>query len=164
MKKVLTMVTAIILTASLSAFAGGTNEPINRQVPYELTFSKLQVQDGIDIILVESESRSIQFKGDEKDVDQVDWAIRNGIMTISSKKGSLKGKVKLVVSVSNLSELYVKGGSEVHSNGMLKSPALKIYLDGDAFISIRSAGDVRVIKVGDTDVDIRTATGKVVFG
>lgn len=164
MKKVLTMVTAIILTASLSAFATGNEKPEGKQAMYELTFTKLHVQDGIDIMLVESDSRAIEFKGTDANVDKVEWSIQNGVMKISSKKGSLKGKVQLIVSVNSLRELYVKDGSDVHSKGRLATSSLKIYLDGDASVSIKSTGDIRVIKVGDTDLDIRTATERVFFG
>ncbi|HOZ79988.1 MAG TPA: DUF2807 domain-containing protein [Ferruginibacter sp.] len=164
MKKVLTMVTAIILTASLSAFAAGNEKPVNKQAMYELAFTKLQVQDGIDIMLVESDSKAIEFKGADADVDKVEWTIKNGVMKISSKKGSLKGKVQLIVNVNSLGELYVKDGSEVHSRGRLSSSSLKIYLDGDASISIKSTGDIRVIKIGDTDLEIKTATERVFFG
>jgi hypothetical protein len=164
MKRVLTVVTAIILTASLPAFAAGNENPANRQASYESSFTRLQVQDGIDIVLVESDSRAIEFKGADADVDKVNWSIKNGVMNISSKKGSLKGKVQLVVNVRSLKELYVKDGSAVQSNGQLSSSSLKIYLDGDASVSIKSTGDIRVIKIGDTDVDVRTATKRVFFG
>lgn len=164
MKRVLTVVTAILLTASLPAFAAGNENPANRQTSYESSFTRLQVQDGIDIVLVESDSRAIEFKGADADVDKVNWIIKNGVMSISSKKGSLKGKVQLVVNVSSLKELYVKDGSAVNSNGQLSSSSLKIYLDGDASVSIKSTGDIRVIKIGDTDVDVWTATERVFFG
>ncbi len=164
MKKVLTMVTAIILTASLSAFATDNEKPANKQAMYELSFTKLQVEDGIEIMLVESDSKAIEFKGTDANVDKVEWSIKNGALKISSKKGSLKGKVQLIVNVNSLRELYVKDGSDVHSKGRLGSSPLKIYVDGDAFISIKSRGDIRVIKVGDTDLDISTATERVSFG
>lgn len=164
MKRVLTMVTAIILTASLSAFSTGKENPVNKQASYDLSFSKLYVQDGIDIVLVESGSKAIEFIGNDADADKVDWKITNGEMKISSKKGSLKGKITLLVNVSNLNEILVKDGSEVRSRGQLNSDSLKIYLDGDAHISIKSTGDIRVIKIGETDIDIKTATNRVFFG
>ena len=164
MKKVLTMVTAIILTASLPAFATGNETPVNKQATYESPFTKLHVQDGIDILLVESDSTAIELKGAEADVDNVEWKIQNGVMKVSSKKGSLKGKVQLTVNVNNLAELYVKDGSAVQSKGRLVSSYLKIYLDSDASVSIRSTGDIRVIKIGDTDIDIWKATDRVFFG
>ena len=164
MKKVLTMVTAIILTASLSAFAAGNEKPVNKQAMYELAFTKLQVQDGIDIMLVESDSKAIEFKGADADVDKVEWTIKNGVMKISSKKGSLKGKVQLIVNVNSLGELYVKDGSAVQSMGRLVSSFLKIYLDSEASVSIRSTGDIKVIKIGDTELDVRKATDRVFFG
>lgn len=163
MKRVLTMVTAIILTTSLSAFATGNERPEKKRASYELSFNKLQVQDGIDIVLVESSSKAIELQGADEALDRVNWSIKNGVMTVSSKKGSLKGKVKMVVNVNNLRELHVRDGSEVSTDGQLNSAELNIYLDGDAFISIKSAGDIKVTKIGDTDIDIWTATDRVFF-
>lgn len=162
MKKILTMVTAIMFTATLPAVASGNQNNENKQVLYEMSFSKLFVQDGIEVILVESNSKKIEFSGN--DADKVDWKITNGQMVISSKKGTLKGKVKLLVNVSNLNEIFVKDGSVVSSQGRLNSNSLKIYLEGDAGISIKSAGTIWVIKVGETDLDIMTATKWVFFG
>lgn len=162
MKKVLTMVTTIILATSLSAFAGNS-KPINQQSSYELSFTRLQVEDGIDLVLVEGPGKTIEFKGADSDVDKVDWKIQNGVMRISSKKGSLKGKVKLIINVSDLTDLYVKDGSEVSSYGRLHSAFLKIYLDGDSFVSIQSTGDIRIVKLDDTEMEVRRAVGNVTF-
>lgn len=163
MNKVITMVTTIIFATSLSAFATKNGRPVSQKTSYEMCFSTLQVQDGIEIILVESPEKSIEFEGTEANIAKVDWKIKDGVMTVDSKKGSLKGKVKLVVNVNSLTEIYVKDGSEVRSHGQLQSASLKIYLDGDAFISVRSVGKISLIKEYDTEFDVRRAVGNVTF-
>ena len=163
MNKVITMVTTIILATSLSAFAANNDKPVNQKTSYEMSFTTLQVEDGIEIMLVESPEKSIEFEGTEADIAKVDWKIKDGVLTVDSKKGSLKGRVKLIVNVSSLTEIYVKDGSEVRSHGQLQSASLRIYLDGDAFISVRSAGKIKVIKEDDTEFDVRRAIGNVIF-
>ena len=162
MKRILTIATAIILTTT-TAFAGKNDHLVNKTTPYESSFTKIQVEDGIDIMLVESADKSIEFKGDEKSIAKVDWKIKNGVMHISSKKGSLRGKVRLIVNVNNLTELSVKDGSEVMSYGELKSASLRINLDGDAFVSVRSSGQITLQNTTDTDMEVRRVAGDVRF-
>jgi hypothetical protein len=163
MKRVLTIATAIILATTSTAFAGNNDNLVSKTTSYESSFTKIQVEDGIDIMLVESAEKSIEFKGDEKAIAKVDWKIKDGVMYISSKKGSLRGKVKLIVNVNNLTELSVKDGSEVMSYGQLQSSSLKIYLDGDAFISVRSSGKISLSNTDFTDIEVRKIAGDVEF-
>ncbi|MES2848536.1 MAG: DUF2807 domain-containing protein [Bacteroidota bacterium] len=163
MKRVLTIATAIILATTSTAFAGNHDNPVNKTTSYESSFTKIQVEDGIDILLVESADKSIEFEGDEAAIAKVDWKIKDGVMHISSKKGSLRGKVKLIVNVNNLRELSVKDGSEVMSYGQLKSASLRIFLDGDAFISVKSSGNITLSNTGDTDLEVRRVEGNVKF-
>lgn len=161
MKKVFTIATAIILATAATAFAGTPENPGNKKASYESSFTKLQVEDGIEIILVESPDKAIEFDGSESAVAKVDWKIKNGVMYISSKKGSLKGKVKLVMNVSNLREIYLKEGSEVRSEGQLDTPSLRIYLDGDSFVSVRSNGNISLSTADFTDLEVRRVVGDV---
>lgn len=163
MNKVITMVTTIILATSLSAFAANNDKPVTQKTSYEMSFTSVQVEDGIEIMLVESPEKSMEFEGTEANIARVNWTIKNGVLTVDSKKGSLKGRVKLIVNVSSLTDIYVKDGSEVRSHGQLQSASLKIHLDGDAFVAVKSAGEISVVKEDDIEMDIRRATGKVTF-
>jgi len=166
MKKVFTMITAIILTASLTAAAadGKPDQQNGQKSSYQLSFAKLQVSNDIDIMLVESPEKSIEFEGTDADVAKVDWKIKDGVLYIHSKKGSLKGKVRLIVNVSQLNELAVNGDSEVRSVGELHSDYLRIYLNGNSFISVRNRGNINVVNGDGTELEVRRVVGNVVFG
>lgn len=166
MKKVFTMITAIIITANLTAAAadGKSDKQAGQKSSYQLSFAKLQVSNDIDIMLVESPEKSIEFEGTEKDIARVDWKIKDGVLYINSKKGSLKGKVRLIVNVSQLKELTVNGDSEVRSEGELQSDYLRIYLNGNSFISVRNRGNINVVNEDGTELEVRRVVGNVVFG
>ena len=166
MKKIFPMVTTIILTAGITASAAGTgHEKIaSQKTSYQLSFAKLQVCDDIDIMLVETPEKSLEFNGTDADIAKVDWKIKDGVLYIKSKAGSLKGKVKLTVNVSHLKEIAIKGDSEVRSDGELSSASLKIYLDGSSFISVRNRGMINVVNEDGTELEVRRVVGDVVFG
>jgi hypothetical protein len=167
MKKILSMAVAIILSAGITASAAGTgddNKTATQKTIYQLPFAKLHVENDIDIMLVENPEKSIEFTGTDANIAKVDWKIKDGVLYIKSKKGSLKGKVKLVVNVSHLHELAVKGESEVRSEGELNSASLKITLDGTCFISVRNNGNINVVNEDGTELDVKRAVGNVVFG
>jgi Putative auto-transporter adhesin, head GIN domain len=166
MKKVFAMAAAIILTTGITAFAAHNDavKTSSQKTSYQLSFAKLQVENDIDIMLVENPEKSIEFTGDDADIAKVDWKIKDGVLIIKSKEGSLKGKVKLVVNVSRLKEIAVMGESVVRSDGELNSNVLKIYIDGGSFISVRNKGVINVVNEDGTELEVRRIVGDVVFG
>jgi hypothetical protein len=165
MKKILSVAAAIIITAGTAAFATGTEKekPVSQKTSYQLSFAKLQVENDIDIMLVEDNEKSLEFSGTDASIAKVNWKIKNGILYISSKSGSLKGKVKITVNVNQLKEIAVKGESDVRSNGELNSASLKIYVDGTSFISVRNRGQIKIEKEDGTELEIRRAVGDITF-
>src|SRR5688572_22540418 len=95
MKKLIAMAVAILLTACIAAFASGKNTPSmpQKQFMYHLSFYKIVVTDDIDLQLKESDNKVIEFSGNTADVENVDWKIKDEVLYLGSKKGSLKDKV-----------------------------------------------------------------------
>ena len=120
MKNITITTTAMILTVCLSAFAKvNPGKAFIEKDFYRLSFNKIVVEGDIDINLSESTDRQIEISGDEKNVKYVSWKIRDGVLFLSSKSGSLKNKAKVSVNVSQLQALSVKGNSDVTSEGAL---------------------------------------------
>jgi len=167
MKKILTMVTAIILATGVTAFAADnrSDNPVTQKTSYQLSFVKLQVQDDIDVLLVENPERAIEFKGSEANIAKVDWEIKDGVLYIKSKdKRSLKGKVQLTINVSHLQELAIKGDSEIKSAGELNSAFLSISLEGNCSVSVRNKGQISVLNNNEQELEIKKVVGDVIFG
>ncbi len=167
MKKILTMVTAIILATGVTAFAADSKSenPVTQKTSYQLSFVKLQVENDIDVLLVENPERAIEFKGAEANIAKVDWEIKNGVLYIKSKnKHSLKGKVQITVNVSHLQELAIKGDSEIKSAGELNSAFLSISLEGSCSVSVRNTGKISILNNNNEELEIKKVVGDVIFG
>lgn len=164
MKKLIAMAIAILITASIAAFAT-EKEPasvISKQFNYQLSFSRIVVADDIDLQLTESSNKIIDIAGENADVEKLEWKIKGDILYLGSKKGSLQNKVKVSINVNQLKEIIIKGKSTIHSVGALHSSNLYVYMADDCFVSIKNTGQIYVINGFDTEVDIKRMVGEVV--
>lgn len=166
MKKLIAMATAILFTAGISAFAAGSNtgDAPDRRINYQLDFSKIELSDDIDLVLQESTNKFIDVTGNEASIDQVDWKIKDGVLYIRSKKGSLKDKVKVTVSVNQLKRLDIYGQSVVNSIGQLNSAILRVTIDGDSYVALKNVGAIYILTSPNTKLDVHRLVGEVEVG
>ena len=164
MKKLIAMTAALLFSAGISAFASSTTEETTpgKRINYQLAFTKIELSDDIDLVLQESTNKVIDISGNEADIETVDWKIKNGILYLSSKKGSLKDKVKVTVSVNQLKRLDIFGKSTVNSLGELASKSLMITIDGDSYVALKNTGNIHITNTVNTELDVRRLVGDVV--
>jgi hypothetical protein len=166
MKKIFAMAAAILFTAGISAFASGSNPgqvPV-KQFDYQLSFDRVVIEDDIDLVLEENTNKFLTVNGNDKDIEKLDWQIKKGVLYLKSKKGSLKNKISVRVTVSQLKEIFINDESSVRSTGNLASPKLSVTIKGDGFASIKNLGPIHVSNDSYTDMDIRRLVGDVVLG
>lgn len=161
MKRIAIITAALLITTGLSSFAKGIYPSASEKGIYQQSFSKIVVTNDIDVSLTESIDKSIEVSGDEENIRQVEWKIKDGILYLKSKKGSLKGKVHVNLSVSQLKSIDVIGTSYIRSNGGLNSKALKVSINGESYVSIKNTGSIEVNKDGDTDLNVKRWSGDV---
>ena len=163
MKRIAIITTVFMLTAGLSAFAKEKNQAaiVTEKGIYQLSFSKIIVANDIDIRLSESTDRIIEISGDSKYSQQVEWKIKDGVLNIRSKTGSLKNKVVVSISVNQLSDLLITGNSDVKSEGALNSKELKVLFDGEGNISLKNTGIIRIERGDAIDMEVERVSGKV---
>jgi Putative auto-transporter adhesin, head GIN domain len=163
MNKLKIIIAALMLTAGLSSFATEkkANSLVTEKGFYQLSFNKIVVTDDIDIRLSESTDKVIETSGASQFTEQVEWKIRDGVLYIGSKVGSLKNKVEVSISVNQLSDLIIIGDSDVRSEGALNSAKLQVFVDGEGHIAIKNTGIINVEKADDIDLHVRRVTGKV---
>ena len=135
MKKILLMSAAFILATGSLVLA---QQPALKfysaeDSRYSLQFSKIIIEDDIDVTLHESDEKSIHLEGRKEDIPDIKWKIKDGVLYLSSRSGSLKDKVLVTVDVSGLKQIEINGASEVKSLGNLHSGPLDIYLNGEKF-------------------------------
>lgn len=163
MKQIFILTAALIITTGLFAFTGESKKSVvnTMKVLYQSPFNKIVVEDDIDIRLSESTDRLIEFAGDKKYTQQVEWKIREGVLYVKSKAGSLKDKVQVSVSVNQLRDLLIKGASDVRSEGALNSETLKVTVDGEGYVAIQNTGTIIINKPDDIHLKIKRVSGKV---
>ena len=166
MKKLIAMAIAILITAGITAFATDKKPGMisQKQFDYQIRFSRIVVADDIDVELKESNNKIIDVSGEEASIENVSWKIKDDVLYLKSKKGSLKEKVKVTINVSELKELFIKGKSTVRSSGHLSSPALHVYMEDDCVVSIKNVGQIYVINGYDTEIDVKKIVGDVQVG
>ncbi len=159
-----TIIAAAISVFTLTtAFAAKNDktEVVKKTATYPIHFTRIEVSDDIDLELSESAGQQIEFTGKMKDVDNVVWKIKRGVLYLSSNNGSLKNRAKVSLAVKNLKEIIINGESTVKSVGYLNSPKLSILMDGDCKVSVKNAGQVIINRGQDTELNVIQQSGPV---
>ncbi|MFT3908510.1 MAG: DUF2807 domain-containing protein [Ferruginibacter sp.] len=163
MKKLLTVLT--VLTIGLSSFASAGPEEsfryTSQKFNYNLTFDKIVVSDDIDLVIYENATTNIQFDGSKENIANVTWKVKKGVLYISSKTGSLKGKVIVTIDVAKLAEITLEGRSSVRSLGNLDTPELNVYIKDGCFAAIRNTGSINIINIDESEMNVIQKKGNV---
>jgi hypothetical protein len=164
MKKKLFIPLALLLGVSLTA-AAQKEQPSKLYaatlVSYNTPFTKIVVNDGIELVLTENSQEKIWFDGKARQLDKLRWEIKNGTLYLSGKNGSLKDKVRVSVCVQKLRNIEVNGDSWVRSSGYLTSPALDVLVNGEAMVDISNVGKIAVNKTADYELGVMKKTSGV---
>jgi hypothetical protein len=151
MKKLLILAVSV-LAFTASTFAGTYNKIISTVLVKGVVYEMIVVNNDIDVVLTESPVNEIMVTGEEESVSLVKHHVKRGVLTIGSKKGSLKGKATVYISVSGLKKLEVNGKSKVTSQGTLNSKSLKVIVNGEAKFDLKNNGSI--IFEADEDIDL----------
>ena len=151
MKKLFILAVSLIaLTAN--TIAGTDNKIISTVLAKGVVYEMIVVNNDIDVVLTESPVNEIMVTGEEESVSLVKHHVKRGVLTISSKMGSLKGKATVYISVSGLRKLEVNGKSKIVSQGSLNSKNLKVIVNGEAKFDLKNNG--QIIFESDEDIDL----------
>ena len=165
MKKLTVIFSIIALALTTQSFANSTSVEAYRSVQVTRTqaFNKIVVEDDIDLVIYENKTENMQFDGNKTDIAKVEWKIRNGVLYIRSKQGSLRNKVLVTLDVTNLTKIEIVGNSNVRSLGALNSPLLQVYISGESHLSIRNQGGIDVINATGGEMDVQEQIGDIVI-
>jgi hypothetical protein len=164
MNKKLIIPFVLLMTVTLGASA--QKEPAskivhNSPVSYHTPFTNIVVNDGIDLVITENSNDKIWFDGKAKNLEKLKWEIKDGTLYLASKNGSLKDKVKVNVYVQKLTNIEVNGDSWVKSGGYLNSPALDVYINGEALVDISNIGKISVKNSSEVELGVLKRTSGV---
>lgn len=127
---------------------------------YQLSFSKLEVSDDINVVLVESFNKQIDVQGTLKDINSFNWVIKDGVMKLSTKKRNVGERLTITLYVNGLKELTVFGKSIISSLGSLSTP-INVYLLDEGCLAISNKQAIHVFRNYAVDVNVKTSKGAV---
>lgn len=131
------------------------------------SFDKFEVNKGIELILTQSENKSVSVETDENLQAVITTTVENGTLMVTSNAPFNANKGVIVrVSLSQISGLKSSSGSSVKSTNTLKTKSLivdsssgsNVAIDVDAeFISLESSSG-STIKMGGKAVKLETTS------
>jgi len=164
MKKILLMAIITLAAMQQSAFASkASRETSTQKSAYYVAFNKIELNDGIHLILKHEATNSINFTGTDKDITNVKWEINNGTLSIGARKGKMQQTVTIELSVRDLEEIIVNGDAKVTSVNDLKSEVLKVKLEGNGTVAIKNSGKILLNSDEDIQLDVRKKVGDVII-
>lgn len=105
-------------------------------------FNRIHIEGGYSIILEQSDKTGLRIRADEKafryiDVDSSDETLR---LRITQKKFDFN-KLELYIKFKDLSDLHIKGGASLKTQGYLDLEDLNIHIEGGAKIKMELKAD-----------------------
>ena len=163
MKKIISAIClAVVLMVTQTAHATKP-KPLAKEVVtsnYQMSFSKLVVEDDINVVLIESIHKQIDVQGTLKDINSINWVIKDGIMKLSTKKRNVGERLTITLYVNGLKELTVFGKSIISSIGSLSTP-INVHLLDEACLAISNKQAINVFRNYAIDVNVKSSKGAV---
>ena len=150
MKKILILLSAVLVCAGPSAFA-----QVERAVS---GFNKLNITGPFTVYLTIGSSEVVTIDADEADLDNIKTEVIAGSLNISVD--DLKGKKEVVIYVfaKELKAVSLTGSGKLQGKTLLKSPSLEILLTGSGEMSLDLG--VNDLMIGLTGSGNLTLTGQ----
>jgi hypothetical protein len=115
-------------------------------------FTAIEVEKGIDVVVEQSQSKSVTVEADDNLVGHIHTTVTNGILKITSDYGNYNNVAskKVTVKMPEIKSLKTESGSNISSQGVLKSTDMDIEA---------SSGSNITINVESDHVDCKTSSG-----
>jgi Putative auto-transporter adhesin, head GIN domain len=155
MKKLMIMAVSL-LTVNASLFAGIST--VNPGTGHKATaaakppFHSIVINNDIDVVLTEATDNMIEVKGAAAGINMVNYYIKKGVLYISSRQGSLKGRATVYLSVNGLKNIEINGSSYLTSNGFLNSRRLNVVVRDEAKFELKNRGEILI--EADSDIEL----------
>lgn len=163
MKKIILAVCTFALFLFVNIANATKPKPLAKEVVttnYQLSFTKLEVADDINVVLVESLNKQMDVQGSLQDIANFKWEIKDGVMKLSTRKRNAGERLTITLYVNGLKELTVFGRSIISSLGSL-STAINVHMLDEACLAISNKQAIHVFKNYAIDVNVKSSKGAV---
>jgi hypothetical protein len=138
----------------------GTEE--GRDLPI---FTGIETTGGIDVYIIQGEPQKVFVLGDKDAADRVTTEVSDDILHVYYEHWTFKmGKVKVLVTMKDITKLKCTGGSDIYSKKQLVVGNIELEASGGGDIDI----DIKAIEIvgsatGGSDIKLKGAAGYVKF-
>jgi len=116
----------------------------------------INIGNDMDVVLLPGTNVDPEISLNPEAVKKLKLNLSANSMTISpSKQTSRKERLKIFLYVNNLKTITVENNSQVKTVGVLDSPKLDVYIDGEATVHLKTKGDVQAQSLGDAEINVK---------
>ena len=116
----------------------------------------INIGNDMDVVLLPGTNVDPEISLNPEAVKKLKLNLSANSMTISpSKQTSRKERLKIFLYVNNLKTITVENNSQVKTVGVLDSPKLDVYIDGEAIVHLKTKGDVQAQSLGDAEINVK---------
>jgi Putative auto-transporter adhesin, head GIN domain len=140
----------LLLMAVMMEQALGAENPANAVSELAVSsFQKIVVNAHIDVVLVQRNSlKKAYIEGDANLVPEVSVTVSKGVLTIAARRQvSYRGKVRVTISVEELTKLVINADADVVSLSPLRSPKIAVAINSHCDLHLKSTGKI-LVKAG----------------
>ena len=122
----------------------------------------ITVGNDLNVVLVPSDKADGSVSLDPVASDKLDLKVSKNRLQISSLRRSGKEKATVYLHVNKLKSLTVEQNSRVKTIGILDSHKLDVYVDGEAWVHVRTTGEVDAHALNGAELKVDYLTDKSV--
>ena len=120
----------------------------------------LNIQDGIDIVLLQGASEDNSIILDQYASDKLNLKLSDKTLVIGAQNNlSKKQKFTVYVYVNKLKTITVEGTSHVKTIGALDTRKLDVFVGGDSHVHFKTKGIIKAHALNDSEIDVRYLSG-----
>jgi len=133
-------------------------------------FTNIEVSQGIDLVITQSDTKSIEVEADDNIIEHIETSISSGVLTIKMDKNvRTKSSRKVKVSLPIIEALSSSSGASIINNGILKSVSLDLdassgseidlSVEAENLISESSSGSEINLKGKALNLEVNSSSG-----
>jgi hypothetical protein len=111
--------------------------------------TSLKVYQYVEVILTNDSTPGIKIVGENCDVENINFKINRGELSIIGTPESMEETVTVYVSAKHLNRIFIHGGSTVRSAGLMKNEQLDVTINGPGTSCIRTMGLISQNTIAD---------------
>lgn len=159
MKLLLVILTAIFFSSCRNSGINGSGEIITQERIQTKEFTKVEVNQGIHLVVEQSDEKSVVVEADDNIVEHITTRVENGTLIIEANEGfNTETTPEVIVKMPIIAALTSNSGANITSNNDLITDHIEVSSTSGSEINITVEADF--IHVESTSGSSITVSGK----